>query len=237
MLRVALELGGAGWAPGRVSIGAPSRRWSSARSSRASSRGGTRSRKPALRNGTSGRRTRRCGPGGPRPPGSRRSPCATGRTGSARRDSPPGGGRIDRVIADLHQAVRVAADLGAEHPRDHLGTETDPEQRSLGREAGALDPVELRPDPRQMIVVGALRPAEHHSRSVGCQILRQRVTQVRTAPVERAPARLEQLADPPGGRVLLMNHDQNLLGHPLPNARLRPRDTAWQHGSTMVADT
>jgi hypothetical protein len=37
--------------------------------------------------------------------------------------------RVDRMVADLDQAVGMGADPGAEHARDHLGAQANPEQR------------------------------------------------------------------------------------------------------------
>ena len=96
-----------------------------------------------------------------------------------------GGGRVDRVVADLDEVLGVAADAGAEHARHHLRAEADAEQRLAARQRDALEPVELEAHARPVVVVGALRAAEHDRSGVAREVLGQRVEQVGTAPVER----------------------------------------------------
>src|SRR5690606_3250447 len=78
-----------------------------------------------------------------------------------------GRGRIDGMIADLDQTVGMWADPRAEHARDHLGAKANAEQRDAGGQRLVLEPVELGADARQMIVVGALRPAEYDGGGIG----------------------------------------------------------------------
>ena len=124
-----------------------------------------------------------------------------------------GGGRVDRVVADLDEVLGVAADARAEHARHHLRAEADAEQRLAARQRDALEPVELEAHARPVVVVGALRAAEHHRSGVAREVLGQRVEQVGAAPVEAVAALLQHLADPAGVRVLLVDDDQDGLAH------------------------
>ena len=102
------------------------------------------------------------------------------------------------MVADLDQTAGMGADAGPEHARDHLGAEADPEQRYAGAQRGVLEPVQLGTDARQMIVIGALRPAEHDGGGISRQVVRQRIAEIGTAPVQCATARHQKLADPAG---------------------------------------
>ena len=159
--------------------------------------------------------------------------------------------RVHRMVADLDQTVGMRTDPGPEHARDHLGAETDPEQRYPRRQRGALEPVQLGADARQMIVIRALRAAEHDGGGVRGQVVRQRIAEIGTAPVQRATALQEKLAHPAGVRVLLVNDDQNLFGHAsqLDRSRFlrtasasmsvanRPSSTRRQDCRASIADT
>ena len=64
-----------------------------------------------------------------------------------------------------------------------------------------------------MIVIRALRAAEHDGGGISRQVAGQRIAEIGTAPVQRATALQQKLANPAGVRVLLMDDDQNLFGH------------------------
>jgi hypothetical protein len=58
-------------------------------------------------------------------------------------------------------------------------------------------------------IVGAHRPAENDGARVGDEGVRQRVAVARPADVHRNAAALEVMADAAGGRLLLVQHDQD----------------------------
>ena len=120
------------------------------------------------------------------------------------------------MVADLDQVLGVPADPGAEHARHHLGAETDAEQRHVARQRDPLQPAQLEADRRPVVVVGALRPAEHDRRGIAGEIVGQRVEQVGAAAIEAVAALDQEFADPSRVRVLLVDHDQDAVGHALP---------------------
>ncbi len=67
--------------------------------------------------------------------------------------------RLDRVVAELVEPLRVRPHRGAQGTRHHLAAEADAEQGDTGRHH-ARHPVELRAHVVDVIVVRALRPSE-----------------------------------------------------------------------------
>jgi len=129
----------------------------------------------------------------------------------------PGLGDRKRVIADLGPALAVGVDARAHLLGQHLGAEADAEERRILLQAGA-DPVDLGLD-EIVRVVGAHRAAEDHGAGMVAHRLRQRVAEARLADVEGVAAGLQQAADAAGGRMLLMEHDEDRLA----GGRGRPR--------------
>ena len=77
-----------------------------------------------------------------------------------------GGGGLYREIADFRQSGRMRLDRCSQCPRQQLRAETNAQKRAAGRQRGG-NPVQLRPDAWQLIVVvGAHRSTEHHRSSV-----------------------------------------------------------------------
>ena len=118
-----------------------------------------------------------------------------------------GGGRADRIVADLRAPLRMRRNGRAKMLRQHLRAKADAEKRALlGKRH--RDPVDLA---RDVIVriVGAHRAAEdHRARMIG-ERRRQLVTKARAPNVERISKRAERIADAARRRGFLMQHDQH----------------------------
>ena len=97
-------------------------------------------------------------------------------------------------VSDFHQTVFVRSDFRAHHPRDFLGTETDAQQRFFRGQDGVFQPVELGSNAGVVIVVCALRAAEHHDRGVVTDVTGQLVTQARAITIEREALVDDELA-------------------------------------------
>src|SRR5579871_5218396 len=117
------------------------------------------------------------------------------------------GRRLDRVVADLAALVVVAEHSRAERAGQHLRAEADAEG-GLGLGERRLEPVDLAPDPVER-VVRTHRAAEYDDPGVIGERLGQRLAKARPANVEPDVHGPEHRADPAGGRMLLVQHDQN----------------------------
>jgi hypothetical protein len=107
----------------------------------------------------------------------------------------------------------MGPDAGAEVLRHHLSPEAEAEIGLVLLERH-LDPVDLRFD-EVVRVVGTHRAAENHGSGVLRERFRQRIAEAGAADVEPVAALKEQAPDPTGGRVLLMQNDENgCLGAP-----------------------
>ena len=124
-------------------------------------------------------------------------------------DGEAGGGRPDRVIADLGMALRMAKHAAAEMPRAHLRAETDAEKGlALFQRDG--DPFDLAAN-EVILVVGAHRAAEDDCGGVFCHRRRQRIAEARPAHVEPVAELPQGIADAARGGMLLVQDDQDRL--------------------------
>ena len=101
--------------------------------------------------------------------------------------------------------------IAAELPDQKLRAEADPEEGLLFRERHS-EPIDLAAD-EVFPVVGAHRAAEQHGAGVVRHRLGQRLAQARAANVERVAAAFQRLADAAGRRMLLVQDDQDGVGH------------------------
>ena len=118
--------------------------------------------------------------------------------------------RRDRVIADFAALVGIGEHRGAQMAGEHLRAEADAEQRLVLAERHG-EPVDLAPDPVEVVVVGAHRSAEDDRAGVLGERRRQRLAEARAANVEREAALRQQRADAPRRRVVLVQDDQHFV--------------------------
>lgn len=119
----------------------------------------------------------------------------------------PGRSGSEWVVADLDGAGWAVIDARAEMMREHLGAETNPQERLALAERDA-DPIDFTLDVSDP-VVGALRTAEDHRSAVRAQGLGQRLTIVMPANVEGMAIAAKPLPDVTGVGVDLMNDDEH----------------------------
>jgi hypothetical protein len=93
-----------------------------------------------------------------------------------------GGGRPNRIIADLRATLRMRRHRAAEMPGQHLRAEADSEKRPLLRQRHR-NPVDLAPDVIVRIV-GAHRAAEDHRACMIGKRARQLIAKARAANVK-----------------------------------------------------
>ena len=99
----------------------------------------------------------------------------------------------------------------AELSDQKLRAEANPEEGLLLRERHR-QPIDLAAD-EVFPVVGAHRAAEQHGAGMVRHRFGQRLAQARAANVERVAAVFQRLADAAGRRMLLVQDDQDGVGH------------------------
>src|ERR1700674_72267 len=120
-------------------------------------------------------------------------------------------GGAQRVVADLDETPGMKLHRRAERAGENLRAQANAEERLLLGERHRA-PLDLAAD----VVVGIVgdhRPAEPDDAGVMFQRVGQRLAQRRPALVERESAPQQRLADPAGGRMLLMKNDEDLFVH------------------------
>jgi hypothetical protein len=101
--------------------------------------------------------------------------------------------------------------LAAKLPRQHLGAETDAEERLALLERNR-DPFDLAAH-EIICIIGAHRAAENDGAAMGRKRLGQRIAEAGTADVEQHAALGQAVPDPPRRRALVVQHDQAGRGH------------------------
>ena len=117
------------------------------------------------------------------------------------------GSGADRVISDLHAALRMRSHPAAEMHREHLRAQANSQQRPLLPKRHC-DPLDLAAN-IIIRIVGAHRAAENDRTGMLFQRLRQRVAEARTPDIEPVSKCPQHVADPARRRRLLVQHDQN----------------------------
>jgi hypothetical protein len=107
----------------------------------------------------------------------------------------------------------MLADFGAEHASNLLGAETDTDEWTIARKSDALKPVEFCPNAVEVIIIGAHRAPKDHRGGIVVEILRQGIAKIGTTAVKRVAAVDQAFPDLARRGMLLMDDDENLLGH------------------------
>jgi hypothetical protein len=114
--------------------------------------------------------------------------------------------RMDRVIAHFHTPLRVRPDAVTKMAGKHLGAKTNAQKGRVFLKRDP-DPVNFPAQPG-IFVVDAHGPAENDHASVASERVRQRVPESGTAAIKLTALHAQDLPDPPGSRMSLMQDDE-----------------------------
>jgi len=113
---------------------------------------------------------------------------------------------MDRVIADFHTPLRVGTDAVAEMAGEHLGAKTNAKKRRVFPKRDP-DPVYFLAQPG-VFVVDAHWTAENDHAGITSERLRQGIPEPGTTAIKVTTVQAQDLAEPPGSRMLLMQDDE-----------------------------
>ena len=118
--------------------------------------------------------------------------------------------------AHFHVLFGMRRDDATERAREDLATQADAEIRNVGLQDG-FDMADLASDTIEIgVVIGAHRAAEHDYTGIFRDIQGQVATKTGAPAFQHVSAPFQQLPDPSGGGVLLMQNDQNRILASLP---------------------